>query len=331
MHSFDILMPKSLEQAASLLPTDPGPSQSSQSARLLAGGQDLVGELKDHLATPKELVNLKAIDGLDQMEWGDGSLRLGALVKVADLEESGTQRRLPGLAEAASSVASPQVRSQATVGGNLCQRPRCWYYRNEHTVCLKKGGTECFSLAGMNKYNAILGGGPSYFVHPSDLAPMLVALDAEVEIQGTSGTRQTMLEDFYRLPSDGDPTRENVLGSNEILTAVNVPLEEGWTSTYLKFKEKSSYDFALASVALAARMDGDRIEEARLVLGGVAPLPWRVRAAEELLAGRRVNERLCAEVGEEALRGAQPLAHNAYKVPLTQGLVTKALRKLARA
>jgi xanthine dehydrogenase YagS FAD-binding subunit len=226
-----------------------------------------------------------------------------------------------------------QIRSVGTVGGNLCQRPRCWYYRHEHAVCIKKGGSECFAYGGQNKYNAILGGGPSYIVHPSDLAPALVALGASVDIAGTRGTRSVELERFFTLPSEGSVLRENVLAGDEVVTAVRVPapVGTGWRSTYLKFRERGSYDFALASVALALRMEGGTIAAARLVLGGVAPIPWRCEGAEKLLAGRKIDAETCAKAGAEALRGAEPLEYNAYKVPLAQGLVTKALQALAQA
>jgi len=224
-----------------------------------------------------------------------------------------------------------QIRNAGTVGGNLCQRPRCWYYRHEQAVCIKKGGSECFSYSGMNKYNAILGGGPSYIVHPSDLAPALVALGAEVTLKSKRGERVMPLEQFFTLPSEGSVLRENVLQPDEILTRVRVPAPQGagWRSTYIKFKERGSYDFALVSVALAARLEGGVIKEARLVLGGVAPIPWRCSKAEKALVGRKLDAETSALAGKVALEGAQPLTYNAYKVPLAQGLITKALRAMA--
>jgi xanthine dehydrogenase YagS FAD-binding subunit len=333
MKAFEHARPASLAAALELLPTGRDPA-ARERTRLVAGGQDLYTEMKERLAQPELLVDLKGL-GLDRIEHAaDGSLSIGACATLAALEEdAGVRARFPVLHEAAASVASVQIRSVGTVGGNLCQRPRCWYYRHEHAVCIKKGGSECFAYGGQNKYNAILGGGPSYIVHPSDLAPALVALGASVDIAGTRGTRSVELERFFTLPSEGSVLRENVLGGDEVVTAVRVPAPagSGWRSTYLKFRERGSYDFALASVALALRMEGGTIAAARLVLGGVAPIPWRCEGAEKLLAGRKIDAETCAKAGAEALRGAEPLEYNAYKVPLAQGLVTKALQALAQA
>lgn len=324
MKTFELQLPKTLDEALALLDA-PG-------AMPLAGGQDLLTELKEHLVAPDALVDLRGIQGADAIELrADGSASIGAGVTVAALEQhAALATRWPILAEAAASIASPQIRTQATVGGNLCQRPRCWYYRNEALVCLKKGGTECFSYAGHNKYNAILGGGPSYIVHPSDLAPALVALDAEVEIASRKAARRRVkLQAFFTLPAEGDVLRENVLAPGELVTAVHVPPHAGeWRSTYLKFKERSSFDWALAAVAVAARVEGGKLTQARMVLGGVAPTPWRAGGAERVLTGRAVDDAVAREAGEAALAGAEPLSGNAYKIPLTKGLIVKALRRI---
>lgn len=331
MKAFEHARPASLAAALELLPKGRDP-KARERTRVVAGGQDLYTEMKERLAEPELLVDLKGL-GLDGIAMrADGGLSIGATATLAALEDhADVARRFPALHEAAGAVASVQIRSVGTVGGNLCQRPRCWYYRHPDAVCIKKGGSECFAYGGMNKYNAILGGGPSYIVHPSDLAPALVALGATVELTGPRGARTLELERFFTLPSEGSVLRENVLAGDELLTRVDVPASQGWRSTYLKFRERGSYDFALASVALALRMQGDTIAEARLVLGGVAPIPWRCHDAEVALVGRRIDAEACALAGEEALRGAEPLEHNAYKVPLAQGLVTKALMQLASA
>jgi xanthine dehydrogenase YagS FAD-binding subunit len=323
-------------------PTDPGQllellreAKERGRAMVLAGGQDLLGELKDHLATPERVIDLKRLPGLSAIrQTNDGDHAIGALVTLAQLEEHpGIGRELPILRQAAASVGSVQIRNAGTVGGNLCQRPRCWYYRHEHVVCLKKGGLECYAYGGMSKYNAILGGGPSYIVHPSDLAPALVALGATVQILSPEGSRALPLQEFYTLPSQGDVTRETVLAPDEIVTEVRIPRlrGDGWRSTYLKFRERGSYDFALSAVALAVRMEGDTIGEARLVLGGVAPIPWRSQRAEEALVGRKLGGDTAELAADAALRGARPLEYNAYKVPLTRGLIAKALSHLANA
>jgi xanthine dehydrogenase YagS FAD-binding subunit len=333
MKAFEWVSPTSVGEAVNLLKSAPAAKDLDEAARPIAGGQDLLTTMKDYLTRPTRVVNLKGIRGLDRIE-GDGKkgLRIGALVTLAQLEESAEVRRdFPGLAEAAHSVATPQIRNLGTVGGNLCQRPRCWYYRLEEAVCLKKGGSECFAATGENKYNAILGGGPSYIVHPSDLAPMLVALGASVEVVGAEGKRMIPLEKFFTLPSEGSIRRENVLRNDEIITEVSVPASPfAARSTYLKFKERESLDFALASVAAAVELGtGKTVKQARVVLGGVAPIPWRAPKAEEFLAGKSLSADTLASAARLALDGAQPLEKNAYKVPLAQTLVRRALAKAA--
>lgn len=328
MKNFSLLTPTTAAKAFELLPDS---FDDAARPRVLAGGQDLLGELKDHLVEADALVNIKRLPAMGVLEVGERGVSIGALVTMADLEEhAGLAAAHPVLTEAAASVASPQIRTQATLGGNLCQRPRCWYYRNEHTVCLKKGGDECFSYGGLSKYNAVLGGGPSYIVHPSDMAPALVALDASVSIAGAAGERELPLEEFFTLPTQGDVTRENVLGPNELVTGVRVaPSKNGWRSTYVKFRERGSFDWALSSVALALKMDGASVQDARLCLGGVAPVPWRCRSTERLLTGSRLDEATIERAAADALRGAEPLDDNAYKIPLTKALITKALRALS--
>ena len=331
MRSFDLIRPASLDQALAALP-EAWSDARLRDARPLAGGQDLLTEMKEHLVEPEAVVSLRGVGGLDGLEWtSGGDLVIGSTTPLARLEDDErVGRELAVLREAAATVASPQIRSVATVGGNLCQRPRCWYYRNEHAVCLKKGGQECFAYSGLNKYNAILGGGPSYIVHPSDLAPALVALGAEAVIAGPSGTRAMPLEEFFVLPADGDVQRENVLAPNELLVSVRVPKPaEGMRSTYLKFRERGSFDFALSAVALCLWHDGSRIERARLALGGVAPIPWRCGSAEELLAGKPMARETWEAAAADCVADAQPLEHNGYKVPLTRGLVIQALRNLS--
>jgi len=329
--AFEWASPSSVGEAVSLLKSAPASKDIDDSARPLAGGQDLLTTMKDYITRPARVVNLKGIRGLDRIE-GDGKkgLRIGALVTLAQLEENAEVRRsFPGLAEAAHSVATPQIRNLGTVGGNLCQRPRCWYYRLEEAVCLKKGGSECFAAKGENKYNAILGGGPSYIVHPSDLAPVLVALGASASVVGADGKRTIPLEKFFTLPSEGNIRRENVLANDEIITEIQVPPSAfAARSTYLKFKERDSLDFALASAAAAVELgSGKTVKQARIVLGGVAPIPWRAPKAEEFLAGKTLSADALAEAARLALEGAEPLEKNAYKIPLTQALVRRALAK----
>ncbi|HEY8409895.1 MAG TPA: xanthine dehydrogenase family protein subunit M, partial [Pyrinomonadaceae bacterium] len=286
--------------------------------------------MKDYTSRPARLVNLKHIAGLNRIALNARGLTIGALVTLAELEEhAGVRKSFPGLSEAAHSIATPQIRNLGTVGGNLCQRPRCWYFRLEEVVCLKKGGSECYAATGENKYNAIIGGGPSYIVHPSDLAPVLLALDARVTVTGAAGKRVIPLDKFFTLPSQGNIRRENVLTNDDIITEIFVPASAlAAHSTYLKFKERESLDFALASVAAAVQLGANKtVRDARLVLGGVAPIPWRVPAAEKFLVGKQLSADVLAEAGKIALAEAKPLEKNAYKIPLAQTLVRRALAK----
>jgi xanthine dehydrogenase YagS FAD-binding subunit len=232
------------------------------------------------------------------------------------------------LAEAADSVATLQIRNVGTVGGNLAQRPWCWYFRNGFP-CYKAGGDRCFSAGGENQLHAILGGGPSYIVHPSDLAPAIVALDATIGIAGPNGERAVPASEFFVLPRQ-DARHENVLADDELIVGVEVPmLGPGTRSTYRKIMDREAWTHALASAAVVLQMDRDVCRRARIVLGGVAPVPWRVPAAEALLVGQRVTADVARRVGEAAVADARPLAKNAYKVPLTRKLVERTVLELA--
>jgi xanthine dehydrogenase YagS FAD-binding subunit len=330
MKTFEWANPTSVNEAVKLLTVPSAATDIDEAPRPIAGGQDLLTTMKDYTSRPARLVNLKHIAGLNRIALNARGLTIGALVTLAELEEhAGVRKSFPGLSEAAHSIATPQIRNLGTVGGNLCQRPRCWYFRLEEVVCLKKGGSECYAATGENKYNAIIGGGPSYIVHPSDLAPMLLALDARVTVTGAAGKRVIPLDKFFTLPSQGNIRRENVLTNDDIITEIFVPASALAThSTYLKFKERESLDFALASVAAAVQLGANKaVRDARLVLGGVAPIPWRVPAAEKFLVGKQLSADVLAEAGKIALAEAKPLEKNAYKIPLAQTLVRRALAK----
>jgi len=284
MKAFEWTNPTSVNEAVKMLSLA-SRGDIDEAPRPIAGGQDLLTTMKDYTSRPARIVNLKSIPGMNRITLNASGLTIGALVTLAELEEhAGVQKSFPGLAEAAHSIATPQIRNLGTVGGNLCQRPRCWYFRLEEVVCLKKGGSECYAATGENKYNAIIGGGPSYIVHPSDLAPMLLALGATVTVTGSAGKRVIPLDKFFTLPSEGNIRRENVLKNDDIITEIVVPASPlAARSTYLKFKERDSLDFALSSVAVALRLASGTVRDARIVLGGVAPIPWRVPAAEKFL------------------------------------------------
>ena len=300
------------------------------SVAFAGGGSDLLGMMKDRLATPDVLVYLKPIKALEGVVSNGKGMSIGGLTTLDALGRDAAVRQLhPVLAEAAVSVATPQIRNVATLAGNLCQRPWCWYYRNGFK-CLKNGGTTCFSVTGENQFHAIFGGGPSYIVHPSDTAPALVALDARFRIAGPGGERVVKAADFFTLPND-NPARENVLTDDEVLASVIVPPPAAGTrSTYRKIMDREAWTHALVSAAVVLRIDGDVCREARIVLGGVAPVPWRVTDAEALLAGQRVTPKLAAAAGDAAVAGARPLAKNGYKVAMTRSLVARTLEELGR-
>ena len=327
MKAFEWANAASVDDAVKLLATETTvTADPDDMPRPIGGGQDLHTTMKAYITRPPRVVNLKTIGGLNAIaSTPDGGLRIGALVTLTQLIADPTISKLyPGLVEAAHSVATPQIRNLGTVGGNLGQRPRCWYFRLDGVVCLKKGGTECFAKDGENKYHAVLAtDGPCVIVHPSDLAPMLTALGASVAITGPAGQRVVPISAFFHLPADGSVRTETVLADGDVVTEVRLPPPAG-RSTYLKFKERESLDFSMSSVAAVVAAG-----KVSLVLGGVAPVPWRCAKAETFLAGKTLDEATIATAAELATHGAKPLSKNGYKVPLTQTLVRRALAKLA--
>jgi xanthine dehydrogenase YagS FAD-binding subunit len=310
--------------------------RDGQSVSFVSGGTDLLQLVKDRTVNrpgtgvPDVLVNLKSIDGLDSVDAGtEGDLTIGGLITLDSLSSDPRIRdQYTVLAEAADNVATQQIRNVGTLAGNVCQRPWCWYFRNGFR-CYKAGGNECFSIAGENQLHAIFGGGPSFIVHPSDVAPALVALDANFRIVGPSGERTLSGADFFVLPRD-DAEHENVLADDEVLVSVGIPANGGGLrSTYHKVMDRDAWTHALVSAAVVLDMDGETCREARIVLGGVAPVPWRVPAAEQLLVGQTVTEELAQSVGAAAVVGARPLSKNAYKVPLIRAVVARTVLSLA--
>lgn len=320
MDKFSYVNATSLKQVTSLL-SDSGWGE----VMLIAGGTDLLSELKEYIETPKTLINLKTLPDMDGISSDASGIKIGALTTVADVAMHPTiQHHYTVLAQAAASVATPQIRNVGTIGGNLCQRPRCWYYRDETVNCIKKGGDLCYAVDGLSKYHAIFGGDPVYIVHPSDIAPALIALNASMIITGPEGGKTMKVEEFFTLPSD-NPFRENVLQPNEIVVEIQIPNPKPNTkSFYLKAREKGAPDFALASVAGVFEMAGHTCQSVNIVLGGVAPKPWRSTEAETALTGKMVNKAVSMKAGEEAIQKAQPLNDNEYKVTLTQNLISRA-------
>jgi len=321
MNAFEYAAPTTKEQAVSLLGNQWG------EAEILAGGTDLLSLMKDHLTTPKRVVNIKDIKELQGIKYSASSgLRIGALVTLEELLGNATvKKEYPALAQAAEGVSSPQIRNMGTVGGDLCQRPRCWYFRSGLGYFPKDDAGKDLIADGQNEYHAILGNsGPAYFVHPSSLAPALIALDSKVRIFGSSGWRDVSAEEFFVTPkNDGD--RETVLKSNEIVGEVIVPPAKGVRNATYEVRQKEALDWPLAAAAVALRMSGKTIQSARVVLGHVAPVPWRAQDAEKALAGKTVSESLAAEMGNAAVSGAKPLSKNRYKVQLARVAAKRAL------
>ena len=302
----------------------------ARGARIHAGGTDLVGCLRDGVFDAEKIVSLGKIDELRGITVApDGELRLGALASIAQIAAHPVVAGTFGaLSQAASLVASPQLRNQGTIGGNLCQRPRCWYFRGDYH-CTRKGGNTCYALGGENQYHCVFGGGACVIVHPSDTAPALIALDAKVRIIGPKGARVIPLEQFYVLPEQ-DATRETALEPGEMVLGVLVPATApGQKSGYRKVRARGSWDFAMAGLAHAISWKAGRIADARLVLSGVAPVPWRLHAVEKLLIGQKLDARLVTRAADAAIVGAKPLEHNGYKVPLVHGLVEEVLGGLS--
>ena len=303
--------------------------QQGRAAAFVGGGSDLLALVKERIAGPDVLVNLKTIKGLDQVKPATDGVNIGGLITLDALSRNDLIRtRYTVLAEAAETVATPQIRNVGTLAGNVCQRPWCWYFRNGFP-CYKNGGNTCFSFGGENQFHAIFGGGPSYIVHPSDTAVALVALDAKFRIAGPSGERTLPAAEFFALPQQ-NPAQENVLAPDEALAEIQVPATRmGTRSTYHKIMDREAWTHAVVSAAIVLEMDKQVCRSARVVLGGVAPIPWRLPKVEQMLAGQRINEPLAAKAAEAALEGAKPLAKNAYKVPLTKGVVRRTLLELA--
>jgi xanthine dehydrogenase YagS FAD-binding subunit len=294
----------------------------------LAGGQDLLARMKDYVTQPDRIVNVKnALDAT--VTSANGGLRIGAALTLVDLAEHAQVGRMyPALAAAAVEVGTPQIRNQATVGGNLNQRPRCWYFRNEEFVCFKKGGNTCFSITGENQFHAIFGGGPSFIVHPSSLAVPLVAYGATFRLLGPRGERLVPAADYFTLPIKNVRT-ENVLEPNELLTHVLLPAPGNVKSGHYEVRYKTSHDWPIAFATVVLGMKGSTVGSARVVMGAVAPIPWRSEAAEKALAGKAITEETAAAAAEAALEGARALSENAYKIQVAKTAVKRAILRAA--
>lgn len=319
MNNFEYANPTRIAEAVGLLSTKWGEAEA------LAGGTDLLSLMKDYVVTPKRLVNLKAIGEMQGIEQSAEGIRIGALVTLQELiDHEHLGHWFAALVQAAEGVSSPQIRAMGTVGGDLCQRPRCWYFRGGYGLLAKDADGKSLVPAGDNRYHAILGNaGPAYFVHPSSLAPALVALGATVRIAGGSGERSVPAGEFFATPKS-DADRETVLRPNEIVTHVVVPAGETANATY-EVRQKEALDWPLATASVAVKLSGGKVESARVVLGHVAPVPWRAAAAEKALVGKSITEQTAAEAGKAAAAGAKPLSKNGYKVQLASVATKRAL------
>lgn len=320
MQPFDYASPTTAEQAVQLLAAQP------DRAAALAGGSDLLALMKDGVVTPGRLINLKKIQGLRGIRYtAQSGFRIGALTTLDELASSEALRLdHPAVAEAAGRLAGPQIRHVATVGGNLCQRPRCWYFRNGFGLLPLRNGASMV-LEGDNRYHAILGNdGPAYFVTPSTLAPVLIALNAEVAILGPQGERRIPLEKLYRVPQ-AEGEREHDLAPGEIITELALGPPTGRQVANYEVRQRETLDWSLATAAVALETDSGRVQSARVVLGQVAPVPWVAREAESFLAGKAIDEAVADEASRLAVQGAKPLSRNRYKIQLTRVAVRRAL------
>jgi xanthine dehydrogenase YagS FAD-binding subunit len=325
MRAFEYVSVSDKAQAISLLASAAGKTE------ILAGGTDLLALMKDDIVAPRRLVNIKDIGELGGISLRADGMRIGALTTLADLAENPDVRNCyPALTEALIKVASPQIRNLATLGGNLCQRPRCLYFRNSFGLLPKDESGNELVARGENRYHAILGNsGSAKFVSPSTIVPILIAYRARIRIEGSKGARELALEDFFVTPtSDGE--REHDLQPNEIVTEVLLPSAADVRGTHYEIRQKDAFDWPLAVAAVALRMEGSTVESARVVMGYVAPVPWRSREAEEVLKGNSLNEETAQKAASAALAGATPLSQNRYKVQLAIVAVKSAIIKTAQ-
>jgi xanthine dehydrogenase YagS FAD-binding subunit len=322
MQAFEYSNPASLKEATALLAASWG------EADVLAGGTDLISLMKDSLHTPKRVVNIKSIHELGGIVRTAAGLRIGATVTMDELARNAEVRAgYPALADAAAGIPSPQIRHMGTAGGDLCQRPRCWYYRQGFGLLAMKEGKSLVT-GGENQYHAIFGAAPAYFVSASSLGPALIALEAKVRLLSAKGARVIPAIEFFVTPQD-ESMREIALRPDEILTEILVPAAATHSATY-EVRQKEALDWPLAAASVAIKMKGPVVGSARIVLGHVAPTPWEATAAGEWLAGKNITVETAEAAGKAAVEGAQPLSHNTYKVTLAKTAVKRALLAAAK-
>ena len=324
MRAFEYATPQTREQAVGLLGTSWG------SIAVLAGGTDLLALMKDDIEQPKRLVNIKDIKDLQGVTSNPQGLRIGALTTLGDLaDNANVLQEYPALADALNEAASPQIRNLATLGGNLCQRPRCWYFRNGFGLLPKNKVGKDLIAEGDNRYHAILGNtGAAKFVSPSTIVPVLIAYGARVRLTGPKGSRELLLEKFYVTPSTA-ADREHDLRPNEIITDVFIPAAGSMRTAHYEIRQKAAFDWPLAVAAVALNMNGSKVISARVVMGYVAPVPWPSPEAEQALSGKTLSPEVAQAAADAALVNAKPFSHNSYKVQLAKVAVKRAILKAA--
>ncbi len=324
MKAFEYIDVKSVDDAVKALPAGASMDEYGRKVMLKAGGIDLLDQLKERMIEPDQLVNLKGAEKDLRYIKADGDkIRIGPLTTLAEVAKNPIIReRIPALADAAGLAATPQIRNVATVGGNICQRPRCWYFRNAEFVCLKKGGDTCFAKEGENQYHAIFSKGPSYIVHPSNIAPPLVAAGAEIEIKGSKGSKTVKAGDFFVMPNQ-NVMKENILEADEVVAEIRIPAGIK-RSGHVELREKQSYDWPLVAVSAVLNDAGWQV-----VMGAVAPIPWRAKETEKVLGNSAMTAELAGKAADAATAGANPLKYNKYKLDLVKVAVRRALLKAA--
>jgi xanthine dehydrogenase YagS FAD-binding subunit len=318
MNSFEYVTPQTTERAISLAGAD---------VRFLAGGIDLLGEMKEYIVQPRRVVNVKELPGTRDITPDKDSWTIGANVTVADIEHHDELKRVfPGLQQAAAEVGSPQIRNVATVGGNLAQHSRCWYYRHRDIRCLKRGGSTCYAHDGENKYHSLFTGNPCISPVVSNLAVALAALEAKVIVRRVKEEISMTVPELYAKAWD-NPEAHHSLGPADLIVRVQIP-NSGRRSAYWQTSEKASFDWALVSCAAAAKVDSGKLSRVRIVLGAVAPIPYQAQAAHEFLEGKELDDAAATRAAEIVLQDAKPLTHNGYKVPIAQALIRRTLNQL---
>ena len=321
MKSFERLQPRSWEEAAQFLAAAKEKKISSEAK---GAGTELLDRLKEHNLAPDQVVDLRRLAAHSSIRRNSsGGVSIGALVTLTTIAE-GLKSEFPALADACLGAATPQIRNAATLAGNLCQRPRCWYFRSAEFQCLEKGGGECLAKSGENEFHAIFGNDTCAIVHPSAAGVALVALNARIETVAAGGGRTLAAADFFQRP-EVDIFAENALKPGELIVEIHVDRPQVLRSAYRKIKQKQTFDWPLADAAVAFREEGGVAKDVRIAIGSAAPVPWRAKAVEALVEGRRIDAALAAKAGEAALVGATPLGKNAYKLPMVAAVVRRTL------